>query len=1017
MTIGALAFLNPWLLAGLLSLPVIYWLLKTVPPRPRQVLFPATRILIGLRNKERTPSKTPWWLMLIRLAAAALIIMALAEPVLNPNRETELKGSGPVAIVVDNTWAAAPHWAERQRKIDGLITEAEGKSRTVVIVPTAITGKAPSLRIESPQAARSTAAAVQPQPFPPVRESVGQALDALLARESDASVVWLTDGIDHDTKTGTFASVLSRLGRAGFTVVEAGSGREPVGLAAQLGQGGRLEAIVNRTGGGARDGMVHAFSERGQRLGESALRLAPGETRSTASFDLPLELRNQVVRIEVAGERSAGAVHLLDSRTQWHRVGLISGDNRDQDQPLLGPLYYIARALGPFAELVEPKDANAAAALDTVLKRNASVIVMADIGTLSGALKKQVEDWVAKGGMLVRFAGPRLEKGGDDLIPAALRVGGRQLGGALSWSTPQPLSPFGEDSLFAGLAIAPDVTVSRQVLADPARLGAGIKIWARLKDGTPLVTARDRGQGQIVLFHVTANAEWSNLPLSGLFVEMLRRISTLGRLGPAQAGGGATVADGGAVEAASEAGVVLAPLQTLDGFGVLRSPPPTAQAIPSGKLADTKPTADYPPGYYGPQGSPRALNLLDAKSVLRPLPALPAGAERRAYEGQVTTPLKPTLLAAALMLLFADIVAVILLQLGGQIFGSGGAGGSGAGVGAALGGIAGRIKGLAASARGTGAVLLAGAMLASFALALMPDRAAAQQQREFRPQLPPGFDRLLRDPRNAGEQVQIIRPTRPVSPLEEQALKTTSRVSFGYIVTGDASVDTTSRDGLNGLVKILAYRTSVEQAGVTAVNIDSDDIAFFPILYWPVLPNAQALRDTTLAKIDAYMKEGGLIIFDTRDFGQGMPSGFNVNNANESGTALQRLLGRLDIPRLEPVPDTHVLTRAFYLLRTFPGRWEGGQLWVEADGGESVDQSRKARRADGVTSILVTSNDFASAWALDERNRPMYPVVPGGESQREMAFRAGVNIVMHALTGNYKADQVHVPALLDRLGQ
>ena len=1013
MSIGALAFLNPWLLAGLLSLPVIYWLLRTVPPRPRQVLFPATRILVGLRNKERTPSKTPWWLMLIRLVAAAFMIFALAEPVLNPNRESALKGSGPVAIVVDNTWAAAPHWAERVRMIDRLIAEAEGTSRTVVVVPTAITAKAPTLRLEPPQAARSSAAAVQPQPFAPVRETVGQALDALLARESDASVVWLTDGLDHDGKAGAFASLLSRLGRGGFSVVEAGNGRDPLGLAATLGQGGRLEGLVQRTGGGARDGIIHAFSERGQRLGEAPFRLAPSDTKATAVFDLPLELRNQVVRIEIAGERSAGAVNLLDSRTQWHRVGLISGDSRDQEQPLLGALYYIARALGPYAEVVEPKDANASAALDTVLKRNASVIVMADIGTLSGDLKKRVEQWVDKGGVLVRFAGARLEKGGDELIPVALRLGGRTLGGALSWSTPQALSSFTDDSLFAGLVVPADVTVTRQVLADPARLVPQVKVWARLKDGTPLVTARERGQGQIVLFHVTANAEWSNLPLSGLFVEMLRRISTLGRIGMSNAGGGTTVTDVAAAETGTDTGAIFAPLQTLDGFGTLRSPPPTAQAIPSARLAEAKPSADYPPGYYGPQGTPRALNLLDAKSTLRPLPSLPAGAERRAYEGQVATPLKPSFLTAALMLLFVDIVAVIILQLGGQLFGSGGSGG---GLGAAAGGVASRLKGLGATIRGTGTGALAA--LAIGAGAIVADTGPAEAQWQVPPRIPqPGpADRMFRDPRS-GNGVQVIRPTRPVSPTEDRALKATDKVTFGYVVTGDQAVDNTSREGLNGLVKILSYRTAVEQAGTIAVNIDDDDIAFFPMLYWPVLANTQALRDTTLAKIDAYMKEGGLIIFDTRDYGQGLPSGFNVNRGGDTGTALQRLLGRLDIPRLEPVPETHVLTRAFYLLRTFPGRWDGGQLWVEADAGENLEQGRKARRADGVTSIMVTSNDFATAWALDDRNRPLYPVVPGGESQRELSFRAGINIVMHALTGNYKADQVHVPALLDRLGQ
>ena len=995
MTLGALAFLNPWLLAGLVSLPIIYWLLRTVPPRPKQIAFPATRILIGLRNKEKTPSKTPWWLMLIRLAAAALVILALAEPVLNPAAKSALKGSGPVTIVVDNTWAAAASWSERVRMVDRLIAEAEGQSRAVVIVPTAITGKAPTLRIEPPAEARSTAAALQPQPFPPVRSVVGSALETLMAKESSATVVWLTDGIDHDGATSAFAETLSRIGRSGFSVIETGTGREALGLASALGQGGRLDGVALRAGGGARDGVIYAFSERGQRLGEAAFRMAPGETRSLATFDLPLELRNQVVRLEIAGERAAGAVHLLDARSKWHRVGLISGESREQAQPLLGPLYYIDRALRPFAELTEPNDANSANAIATVLKQNASVLVLADIGTLTGSTKTAVEDWIKKGGVLVRFAGPRLEKGGDDLIPVALRLGGRTLGGALSWSTPQPLSAFTEDSLFAGLAVPTDVTVNRQVLVDPAKLGPAVKVWARLKDGTPLVTAVDRGQGQIVLFHVTANAEWSNLPLSGLFEDMLRRISTLGRIGGSTAGG-VTVADGAAA-ADPDLSSVLAPQQILDGFGLLKSPPPTAQAIPAARLAETKPSADYPPGYYGPQAGSRALNLLDGKSTLKPLPGLPAGAERRAYEGQVATPLKPTLLTIALGLLFADIVAVVLLQLGGD-------------------GLAGLFG--AARTRAAGLGLIA-ALTAGIAGALGTDPASAQSNSRDRA---PPFNfpvpglQLPRPVQPFRDDVQVVRPSRPSSPTEAQALKATEKVAFGFVLSGDAAVDDTSRAGLAGLIRMLEFRTAVSAGAPVGIRIDTDDIAFYPVIYWPVLANSQPLAEATLAKIDAYMKEGGLLIFDTRDFGQGMPSGFNVQRGGDNGTPLQRLLGRLDIPRLEAVPEGHVLTKSFYLLRSFPGRWDGGQLWVEADSNDGVEQGRKARRADGVSSILVTANDFASAWAMDERNRPLYPVVPGGENQREMSFRTGINIVMYALTGNYKADQVHVPALLERLG-
>src|SRR5262249_55509262 len=139
--------------------------------------------------------------------------------------------------------------------------------------------------------------------------------------------------------------------------------------------------------------------------------------------------------------------------------------------------------------------------------------------------------------------------------------------------------------------------------------------------------------------------------------------------------------------------------------------------------------------------------------------------------------------------------------------------------------------------------------------------------------------------------------------------------------------------------------------------------------------------------------------------------------ALSSGSSpLSKLLGKLDLPPLQRVPEDHVLTKAFYLLQSFPGRWDNGDLWVEARPEASGDAGRRGVKADGVSSIIITSNDLAAAWALDEGDRPMFPVVPGGEEQREISFRAGVNIVMYALTGNYKADQVHVPAILERLG-
>ena len=228
---------------------------------------------------------------------------------------------------------------------------------------------------------------------------------------------------------------------------------------------------------------------------------------------MPLEIRNQVARIEIAGERSAGAVHLLDARSQWHRVGIISGESREEAQPLLSPLYYVKRALSPYADVITPNERNVATAVnDLIDKQKVSTIVLADIGKLVAGTQEELEGWLDRGGVLIRFAGPRLEQGGDELLPVALRRGGRTLGGSLSWSTPQPLAKLEEKGPFKGLDIPDDVRVNRQVLADPT-VASDAEVWATLGDGTPLVTAAKHGEGYIVLFHVTANSDWSNLPL------------------------------------------------------------------------------------------------------------------------------------------------------------------------------------------------------------------------------------------------------------------------------------------------------------------------------------------------------------------------------------------------------------------------------------------------------------------------------------------------------------------------
>jgi hypothetical protein len=140
------------------------------------------------------------------------------------------------------------------------------------------------------------------------------------------------------------------------------------------------------------------------------------------------------------------------------------------------------------------------------------------------------------------------------------------------------------------------------------------------------------------------------------------------------------------------------------------------------------------------------------------------------------------------------------------------------------------------------------------------------------------------------------------------------------------------------------------------------------------------------------MHTGGTILFDTRG----------------RDADLGELARQLDLPPLVPVDDNHVLKRSYYLLTDLPGRWSGRPVWVEPLA-DTIN--------DGVSTVVAGSQDWAGAWAVDAARRPLLPVAPGGERQREMAYRFGVNLVMYVLTGNYKADQVHLPTIMERLGQ
>ena len=904
--LGPLSFAAPLALAGLLALPALWFLLRATPPAPKRAIFPPLRLLFGAPDDSETPQHAPWWLILFRLLIAALIIIALSRPVWTPPAvEDETR---PALIVLDNGWASATAWTEMRREAERLIDEADRDGRAVALVMTAETGQAhPTLRLADADTTRRLLDTAEPRAWPVHRTGAGERIEAARAAgeiDGDLAVTWLSDGID-TAAARDFARTLSALGS--LRVMEPDSGRAalaisepeaaPEGFTVEI---QRAATDLPRTVG------LTAIGADGRAIARRDVTFEANSGRATATIALPLDLRTRIASLRLDGAGSAGSVRLMGDSWQRPRVGLIELTSQD-GQPLLSDLHYIRSALAPRAELVTGN-------LDTLLEAEPAILVMTDDARSDDS---RIADFVNNGGVLIRFAGPRLAARGDELLPVDLRQGGRLFGGALNWEEPQRLARFPETSPFAGLPVDRQATVDRQVLAQPGSATPD-RVWARLEDGTPLVTAERRARGWIVLFHVTASPQWSDLPLTGLFPRMMQRLMGLAQNGSAASPGtGAWVLD-----------------RALDAGGQLAAAPASARPIPAAAFETARPGPSSPPGLYRLGPASAALNLLAPGDTIEALPRDLPGAVYAGLDGPRPTRFDAPLLATALILLALDVL--IALALAGRLH-------------------------LPRLSRSAAAVALA--------MVLLPLAGEVRAQDDS---------------------------------ADAFALEAALNLRFAYVITGNAQTDSRSEAVLTGLSREITRRSAMEPATPMGVDIDRDPLIFFPLIYWPVSNDAQPLAPETAERVSAYLQSGGLIVFDTQD------ADIAMLRAGAPHPGLVTVLESIDVPPLAQIPNDHVLTRAFYLLQEFPGRFSGSPVWVEAN----PDGASR----DGTSGVIIGANDWASAWAQTADGRASAPV-EGGERQREMAIRFGVNIAMYALTGNYKADQVHVPDILERLGQ
>ena len=885
MSFAGVTFLAPLVLIGLLTLPIVWWILRISPPKPREQIFPPLRILEGVRTEEETPAGTPLWLLLFRLLMVALVAFALAQPII---KSTQTETQSRPTLLIDQSVFSGPIWEDLIDEAERLVRNAQRNNLEVNL----IASETDSVGFRPAREALETLKSLQPVSYP--SEFATPITDA------GSDIYVLTSGLS-TSRNLSFPKGATIFRPDVQPIILPGDIREtPNGFDADWYRPSSATPAAH---------TIEALGAGGGVIASEELRFGPGADLATVSFNLPAQLRSRVAQIRASGVRSAASIKLLDDSFGRPLVGVLRA-NADTSSPLLTEPFYAKQALLPFADVFEGDQ-------NTLLALKPSILVMPDSQRSDDA---PVKAFVEEGGILIRFAGPRVAKTPDTLLPVALRIGDRAIGGALAWESPQKLAPFSNESPFAGLQIPEDVTVSKQVMAEPG-IETDTRTWARLEDGSPIVTSSALGQGRIILFHVTAGPEWSNLALSGLYVDMLQRLLPL--------------AKGRAIEQTESAADWILDRE-LDAFGRLQSPPPGLPSLTNVDFETAPASAEALPGMYRQGTRIRALSVIRNPADVQDM-TISAGSSVRSFGETSESSLMGKLLGVALFALALDALFALMAS--------------------------GRLAYLM-PVRGAAALLVVGLFLAPNAMA------------------------------------QDIAKTAD----ESRILAAATGLHLAYVETGDLRRDELSRVAMEGLREQLDGRTTIEPAGVHGVKPDMPGLEMYPFLYWPVRRDTPALSPAERLNINAYMASGGTVVFDTGDEGD------RVLRAGEPHPGLKRVSEGLNIPRLTEAPEDHVLTKSFYLLQVFPGRWANGPVYVQA--AESGASGR-----DGVSPVIIGSNDWAAGWAVTNLDGALVDLEKDIPRQREISIRFGVNIAMYALSGNYKADQVHAAALVERLGE
>ncbi len=893
-----ISFANPLALWAIGSLPLIYLVVKTFPPAPKSFNFSSLYLLKSISSDTITRSKCPIWLLIFRILLILVIIIYFSKPFINSSKlDNKIEN---YFVFLDAGWSTASEWENYKDTLLEIMLEAKKLNKKFYLLRSNPDKERDSTIMF--QSTNQLSDYLNEQPPSPWQFNLDKTINKLdkTKFKKNTRYFYILSDFDYYPNEKRISSIIKEK-YPNIEIINLVSRIKVLDKPSIIAD--NIEIKVKRLGNFFSEDQFYLkmVSKDGQVIYYKNYNFKKNDHTVIIREKFPLSLINRLEKIEIVDQNHAAGKFYFDDLNKKKIIGIVSEIIDYKENPLLSSVYYIKKALGNENKIIINN-------LENLISANIDILILPDVGLIEEKLSIILKKWISNGGLLIRFSGPKLAKEYTNFITTEKTYKKiRFLGGQLSWEDEPIIESFPDNSIFRGLEIPDDIVIRKQLMLD-FKGNQKYTVLGSLKDGTPLITSKEYDKGKIILFHFTANNDWSNIPITNLFVEMLYRTTLFN-----------SIRKNDSLEEVKMK-------YFIDGFGKIQKPDKIIKIKDGIKLQKSHPSPKNIPGIYENDELSIALNLSGNLKYDQFVKESYKNTTEEVFFKKSISDLSKIFLYLIIIFSIVDIIATLMIKINSNI--------------------------LKTFKKKIG-------YLSMFFLL---------------------FCFIKNDNLKANDYF--------------------NETYLAYVKSANENKNKITKRGLNTLSEVLDRRTSISPRGVIEVDIEKDEIFYFPFLYWPIGKTLPDLSARTITKVKDYLFKGGIIFFDAYEI--------KINNSSDSKNLKKMVsfLRKINSNELINIDKKHTLSKSFYLLNSFPGRWNKNLILT--------DKNDK-RINDGVSSIVLGFNDWASAWALDENNYPIYPVVPGGEKQREFAYRVGVNITMYSLTGTYKNDQIHSKSILERL--